>query len=386
MTTEQLVDENEAIVAETPADAEKSAEALTCEAGEEKRAAASAEGHPSAPKRLHRLIRVRTLVTAAVFCLIVIGLIVGGGWGTLSSFGFTEIAYLCPVGALEALAASHLLIPRIVIALVVVLLAVVLLGRFFCGWICPVPPLQRLFRGSGKRSSGSKKDASKTDGDADDGADASTDAAPAAARGHACSHGGCAGCHSAALPPVGGERNGLQIDSRHGVLLGAVASAAVFGFPVFCLVCPVGLSIAFVIGIYRAIFEQNPTVSILIFAAILLVEVVFFRKWCHRFCPIGALLSLVGAKSPLLKPRVDESKCLRGKGIDCHVCVEVCPEELDPHSKKLSECSRCGMCIDACPVGAIGFKGGRKSAGIEPASDATAEPVPALAVAEEERA
>lgn len=33
-------------------------------------------------------------------------------------------------------------------------------------------------------------------------------------------------------------------DSRHAVLGGALLTTAVFGFPVFCLVCPVGLTFA----------------------------------------------------------------------------------------------------------------------------------------------
>ncbi len=179
----------------------------------------------------------------------------------------------------------------------------------------------------------------------------------------------CSTCGSCKLPPVGGKRDGLQIDSRHGVLAGAVISSAICGFPVFCLVCPVGLTIALVVCLFRAVFQQDPTVSILVFAAILLVEVVFFRKWCHKFCPIGALMSLVGAKAPVLKPQVDEEKCLRSHGIDCKVCVQSCPEELDPHSARLSECTRCAECVQACPAGAIKLRT-RK-----PAAERVANPV-----------
>ena len=51
------------------------------------------------------------------------------------------------------------------------------------------------------------------------------------AKGHDCAS--CGACHA--------KRNG-KFDSRHAVLGGAVLTTAVFGFPVFCLVCPVGLA------------------------------------------------------------------------------------------------------------------------------------------------
>ena len=35
------------------------------------------------------------------------------------------------------------------------------------------------------------------------------------------------------------------------VLAGALASSAAFGFPVFCLICPVGLTFALVIALWR---------------------------------------------------------------------------------------------------------------------------------------
>lgn len=120
--------------------------------------------------------------------------------------------------------------------------------------------------------------------------------------------------------------------------------------------CPVGLTIALGVGVYRAIFQQDPTLSLLIFAAILPVEVVFFRKWCHKLCPLGAFMSLVGAKAPLLRPRVAAHKCLREQGIDCRACVKACPEQLDPHSPSIPECTKCGLCVEACPAGAITFR------------------------------
>lgn len=285
--------------------------------------------------------RVRTVVALAVFLSIVAGLILGNGWGTLSSMGYQAVAYLCPLGALETLVAEHTIIPRALVALVVALAVAALVGRAFCAWVCPVPPLQRFFHPKKEGKEAAAASALAPD-------DAASALAP-----HAACNAGCSTCATCKLEPVGGKRDGFKLDSRHGVLAGALLGTAVFGFPVFCLVCPIGLSIALVVALYQAIFNQSPTISLLVFAAILLVEVVFFRKWCHRICPMGALFSLVGAKAPLAKPHVDEGACLRARGIDCRNCVGECPEHLDPHGSDLAECTRCGICVEHCPAHAI---------------------------------
>lgn len=73
----------------------------------------------------------------------------------------------------------------------------------------------------------------------------------------------------------------------------------------------------------------------------------------RQICPISALVSLVSNVNVTLKPKVDKTRCLRQKGIDCHACVDVCPEQLDPHTRCIPECSKCGKCVDACPARAI---------------------------------
>lgn len=178
------------------------------------------------------------------------------------------------------------------------------------------------------------------------------DAARSSHGGHAC--GSCAGCET--LKNVGGKRDGVQVDSRHIVLLGALGSAAVFGFPVLCLICPVGLAFAFLIGLASMFQFNEPSWALLVAPAVLVLEIVFLRKWCTKFCPISALVSLISAGNKAFKPQVDQSKCLRGQGIDCHACVEACPEQLDPHTEMIPECSKCDACVTTCPTHSISIK------------------------------
>ena len=177
----------------------------------------------------------------------------------------------------------------------------------------------------------------------------------------ACSPSACAACSGAkacanALAPVGGKRDGLQLDSRHAVLVGTLASAAVFGFPVFCLICPVGLTFATIIGLWNLVQFNEPSWALIIFPIILIAEVTVLRKWCSKICPISALVSLLSNLNVTLRPRVKADACLRSRGMDCHACVDACPEQLDPHSKHIPECSKCGKCVEACPAKAISIK------------------------------
>ena len=276
--------------------------------------------------------RLRAIACLTAFLSVGIGLALHTGWGTLSSMGAGAVAAICPLGALETLVVSGTMVPRAAVSLVAVVALVLLVGRAFCSWLCPIPPIQRFFRPG-------KKAACRPP--ADVGAEeASCSSCPA----------GCG------LPPVGGVRDGFRLDSRHAVLAGALVSTAVFGFPVFCLVCPIGLTFATFIGVWH-LFQFNETSwGLIIFPAILVLEIAFLRKWCAKICPVSALVSLISGLNRTLRPRVRADACLRSSGVDCRACVEACPEQVDPHSKRIPECSKCGACVEACPAQAIHMK------------------------------
>lgn len=150
-----------------------------------------------------------------------------------------------------------------------------------------------------------------------------------------------------------------RVDGRHVVLAGSLASAAVCGFPVFCLVCPIGLTFASAIALYRLIGFNEPAIEVLVFPALLVLELTVLRKWCHRFCPVGALLSLLSRGNRTFKPHVDASMCARHAGSSCAACAQACPEHIDPCAdlgdRSLAECTRCGACVNTCPAKALSF-------------------------------
>ncbi len=300
-----------------------------------------------------KISKARAITATVVFCIIIAGLATRTGTGTWSSIGFDAIAAVCPLGMLEVALGSRTIMLHPLILLAAAVVVIVLTGKAACSWICPIPWIRRFFH---PRKKARKPDDSETTNEAESpcrSEDACACETPSTAKGGQC-HATCAACQSLkALDPVGGARDGIQLDTRHFALIGALGSAAVFGFPVFCLICPIGLTAATVVGLWH-LFQFNETSwGLVIFPIIILIEVVFFRKWCSKICPISALLSLLSIPNKTLKPSVDRTVCLRSSGIDCRRCVEACPEKLDPHSALIPECTKCGACVEACPAHAI---------------------------------
>ncbi len=106
-------------------------------------------------------------------------------------------------------------------------------------------------------------------------------------------------------------------------------------------------------------FQFTVALSLLVFPAMLALEVLVLRKWCSRFCPLGALLSLVSRLNKTFRPVSNEATCLRSsKGEPCLQCANMSPEGIDRRRIRLCpmcECTKCRACADACPMHAISF-------------------------------
>ncbi|MCL2636017.1 MAG: NapH/MauN family ferredoxin-type protein [Betaproteobacteria bacterium] len=130
--------------------------------------------------------------------------------------------------------------------------------------------------------------------------------------------------------------------------------ALVTGYTVFETMSPTGI-------LSRALI-YGPGLALGWVFLLLLFEVFWSRRaWCRYVCPIGLTYGVVGSISPL-RIGYDVEKCFH-EG-DCRkVCLV--PHVLEATIKgraaedKLGlgpDCTRCGLCIDACPTGALRYE------------------------------
>ena len=102
---------------------------------------------------------------------------------------------------------------------------------------------------------------------------------------------------------------------------------------------------------------QQPTSRMLIlffsvFAVILSLSILQRRFWCRNLCPLGGLLGLLSTRLSFWRRRVND-RC-----IECGACRRACglgaiPE--NPRKYWPQECTECMTCRDVCPVNAISF-------------------------------
>jgi ferredoxin-type protein NapH len=271
----------------------------------------------------------------AVAMLVILGAAWSTGTGSLSAFGVKNVSAICPLGYLETALASRAIMPHLLISFLVIAGLTVLLGRVFCGWICPIPLVRKLIVNELDESQQASKSVSQNE------------VAVAGERVKA----------SCAQAGSGARKNFSSGLTVLGVTLG---SSAIFGFPVFCLLCPVGLVLATMVALIRLVHFNEPTFDLIVFPIIIIVELVLVKKWCSKLCPLGALLSIFSRFNRRLVPAVDRSLCLEeSRDINCRRCRSACSFDVDIKNGSgtgdISDCTKCRDCADNCPVHAIRF-------------------------------
>lgn len=281
-----------------------------------------------------RMVLARHVTRLLVLIAVLASLAFDSGLGTPCSYGVEEFFLLCPLGALEAMIASKALVPVTLISLAVMIALSLVFGRAWCAWGCPAPALRTFF----KRNPAYKAE---------------------------CGEGGatCGGC--SAVTSAKGVADSLRHvgrDPRVWVLVAVLVLTLVIGLPLFCLICPIGLTFGTVSSLWHWIVDKQTTLSLIVFPLALVIELIVYRRWCMDVCPVAGFLNLFSQFARTFRPQIDASTCHTCNGHACTVCTAVCPEHIDKHAEdaqlRLGECTRCGECLKACPTASISLQVG----------------------------
>ncbi|MFZ4858229.1 MAG: 4Fe-4S dicluster domain-containing protein [Desulfuromonadaceae bacterium] len=227
---------------------------------------------------------------------------------------------------------TWLLLPALLMAV-----ATLFLGRFFCGWICPLGTILDLVTSRIGKSAPLR-----------------------ALKGNTK--------YWLLLPLLSASLVNLNLSGLFDPIAILLRGLTFFLYPLFGIAAREGW-----IGLYRTIGERRDAVApayalirdnllpfrdtmyplALLSAAILLgiiaLERYETRNWCRNLCPLGTLLGWLGRFS--LFDRAPGGLCS-----DCGQCRELCPTGFDRDALRKEKCSLCMECQRGCPHGRISFR------------------------------
>jgi len=244
-------------------------------------------------------IRLLRWPVQVVFFLVLVIILVG----TFCSLRAGELQLSCPVGVLQNIAASRMLIVVSAATGLILILMTFIAGRIFCGWACPFGFILDLV--------------------------------------------GTLIPRRFPLPSFLRTRM-----AKYGILTASLGGSYALGFQAFCPVCPIGTLCRShgIQGFFRGY-------ELAILPALAGLELTDRRGWCRYFCPVGALLALA-AKLGIIRIYIGAPKC---KKFSCMQCADICPmgiierdrlrEGISPNIP-MEECIMCMRCVDHCPYDA----------------------------------
>jgi polyferredoxin len=225
----------------------------------------------------------------------------------------------------------------------VTLLLSILLGRFFCGWICPLGTLGQA-TGRLRRPRRAEKQADRYH---------PVQEIKVAVLLFALG-GAVAGAQwSGILDPVCLLVRGLAIGFGPGIEWTVREGAAVLArTPLAPITEPVYRTVRDrLLAPHPPHFEQGMTLALLL-VTVLALSWIIRRFWCRILCPLGALLG-VTARIGALRLRQDGERCT-----SCAICTYHCQGAADPDvlgGWRAAECFVCGNCTASCRQHGLAF-------------------------------
>ncbi len=226
---------------------------------------------------------------------------------------------------------------RLLLPAVLMVVATLLLGRFFCGWICPLGTILDLVTSRIRKSAPLR-----------------------ALKGNIK--------YWLLLPLLGSSLFNLNLSGLLDPIAILLRALTFLFYPLLGLAGREGW-----VGLYRLIGERRDTLapaynlirdnllpfrdtlyplsllSMAILLGIIALERFETRNWCRNLCPLGTLLGWLGRFSPF--KRAPATLCG-----DCGKCRELCPTGFDSEILLKEECILCMECLEGCPHGRVSFR------------------------------
>jgi polyferredoxin len=256
---------------------------------------------------------------------------------------------LDPLLAITNALATHALYRGLILSLII-LLPTLFLGRFFCGWICPMGTLQHF---AGSLKSEAKRGKQRIESNRYKRWQTIKYVVLLAGLVAAVFGSMAIGTLDpfsllvrsiglALLPAMNIGTRALLVPLEHSHVL-AVKTIGTYLHTALQLT---------VLDLRQAHFNQGLVLGLL-FLVILWASMRITRFWCRSVCPLGALLGAVSRWS-ILGLHKDASTCDK-----CNRCLLNCQGGDDPIGGvpwRKSECLMCMNCVSSCPHGALEFR------------------------------
>ncbi|MBM4288875.1 MAG: 4Fe-4S binding protein [Deltaproteobacteria bacterium] len=260
------------------------------------------------------------------FCLVTT---VGTAWWQLRGWPVNWLLELAPLTAVATVLATGTLYGNLLWALVVIVFTL-LLGRFFCGFVCPLGALNQFTGWLGQRG-------------------------------------------QAVLARVEANRYRPAQAIKYYILffflalafMGSVQTGFLDPLPLVYRSVNLAVLPLTAAGLTGPRFYASVWLIGLLFLGIVALNLWRPRFFCRFVCPLGALLGLLGQLSPWRIGKRDKGACG-----DCRICEEYCEGACRPAGGIiLGECVLCLNCLNRCPAGRITFAGQPSAAGEAPLPD-----------------
>lgn len=278
---------------------------------------------------VRRICQVFFLAVFLWFCIVAT---LGTAWWQLRGWPINWLLQLGPLTALATVLATGTLYAGLAWTLVTVFITL-FVGRFFCGFVCPVGTLNQ----------------------------------------------GAGWLARRALNPAGRVE-----DNRHRrlqafkyyllalflllALMGSVQTGLVDPLPLLHRSVNLALAPLADPGVLsdKPRFYASAWLIGAVFLAVVGLNLVLPRFFCRFLCPLGALFGLLSRFTPWRLGKTSD-KCG-----DCCLCEEYCEGACRPAGTIITgECVLCFNCLDRCPAGRVTFAGKPSAAGAAPLPDLT---------------